>query len=124
MAFAPSLFLMTEGEHQHDVLLIEDDPTIRRMLREVLTARGCRVVVAADGEQAGTILSSDRPPCILFVDTMLPGVDIGDLTKQLRLRAVNERVPVIALTASRNAEGVRLLARWIAWRSRSPSVTC
>ena len=40
---------------------------------------------------------------------MLRGIDIGDLTKQLRLRPIEERVPVIALAVSRNAEGVRML---------------
>jgi len=103
------LVSVAETEHRHDVLVIEDDPTIRRVLCEVLTARGCQVVVARDSAEASAHLSSDRRPCILFVDTMLPGIDLRYLTEQLHLRPVQERVPVVALTASRNAAGVRLL---------------
>jgi CheY-like chemotaxis protein len=98
-----------EAEHRHAVLVVEDDPTIRRVLRELLTAHGCDVIVAADAAEASAHLSSDRQPCILFVDTIVPAADARSLAQRLALRPVHERVPVVAITTSREDEGIRLL---------------
>ena len=100
---------MEETDHRHAVLVVEDDATIRRVLRELLTAHGCDVMVATDAVEASTHLSSGRQPCILFVDTIVPAADARALAQRLALRPVHERVPVVAITTSREHEGVRLL---------------
>ena len=100
---------MVEPEHKHTVLVIEDDPTIRNLLREALTSQGCKVVVATDVRKVANLLCSDRRPCIIFFDTMFSRVDADFRREQRRLYLSYGRAPIVALRASGVAGGVRVL---------------
>lgn len=77
------------------ILVIEDDPQIADLLRRGLIYEGYTVEVAADGE-SGLSAARDRPPDIVLLDLMLPGID--GLTVCRRMRAASE-VPILILTA-------------------------
>jgi len=77
------------------ILVIEDDPQIADLLRRGLIYEGYSVTVAADGP-TGLTAARDRPPDLVLLDLMLPGMD--GLTVCARLRAASS-VPILILTA-------------------------
>ncbi len=77
------------------ILVIEDDPQISDLLRRGLIYEGYSVGVAADGP-TGLTAARDRPPNLVLLDLMLPGMD--GLTVCSRLRAATD-VPILILTA-------------------------
>jgi DNA-binding response OmpR family regulator len=78
------------------VLVVEDSETIQRFLTRVLVNGGMSVTAKADGESAVHSFVEDRPDCVLL-DVNLPRMDGWGVLSQLR--AVDEGVPVIMLTA-------------------------
>ncbi|WP_285682020.1 response regulator transcription factor [Actinoplanes sp. NBRC 103695] len=77
------------------VLLIEDDPLVRRGLRLALSRHGHDLRTAASGE-AGLDEFRSAPPDLVVLDLMLPGMDGIEVCR--RIRSAGE-VPVIMLTA-------------------------
>ncbi len=77
------------------VLVIEDEPQIAELLRRGLLYEGYTVEVAPDGE-TGLAAARDRPPDVVLLDLMLPGM--SGLTVCQRLRSASA-VPSLILTA-------------------------
>ncbi|ACV78921.1 response regulator [Nakamurella multipartita] len=77
------------------VLVVDDEPHIRTVLRGYLEADGFEVVDAADGETAVDLVRRD-PPDLVLLDVMLPGIDGLEVLR--RLRAVSDAY-VILVTA-------------------------
>ena len=77
------------------ILVVEDDPQIADLLRRGLIYEGYSVAVTADGP-AGLTAARDRPPDLVLLDLMLPGMD--GLTVCARLRSASS-VPILILTA-------------------------
>jgi DNA-binding response OmpR family regulator len=65
------------------VLVVDDEPHIRTILRGYLEADGFAVVEAADGRSALAALRGD-PPDLVLLDVMLPGIDGLEVLRQLR----------------------------------------
>ena len=65
------------------VLVVDDEPHIRTVLRGYLEADGFAVTDAADGEAALAALRGD-PPDLVLLDVMLPGIDGLEVLRQLR----------------------------------------
>jgi two-component system KDP operon response regulator KdpE len=88
------------------ILLVEDDPALRRALRTTLRSREFNVLEAATGESA-LIVAADGRPDVVILDLGLPDLDGLDVLH--RLRAFSD-VPVIVLTArDEQSEKVRAL---------------
>jgi DNA-binding response OmpR family regulator len=77
------------------VLVVDDEPHIRAVLRGYLAADGFEVVEAADGAAALSAVRDERPDLVLL-DVMLPGIDGLEVLR--RLRACGD-VYVILVTA-------------------------
>jgi two-component system, OmpR family, response regulator MprA len=77
------------------ILVIEDELQIADLLRRGLLYEGYSVEIASDGE-AGLSAARDRPPDLVLLDLMLPGID--GLTVCKRLRSGSD-VPILILTA-------------------------
>lgn len=77
------------------ILVIEDDEQIADFLRRGLIYDGFQVEVAANGEK-GLVAARDRPPKVVILDWMLPGLDGLEVLR--RLRAASD-LPVLMLTA-------------------------
>jgi DNA-binding NtrC family response regulator len=79
-----------------NILIIDDQPSVRFGLRSLLEAEGHRVMEAEDGRQALALLTEHAPQLILL-DLRLPDTDGLDLLQ--RIKAIDDDVPVIILTA-------------------------
>jgi two-component system KDP operon response regulator KdpE len=77
------------------VLVIEDEPQIRRFLRASFDAEGYRVVESASGRRA-TIDAASHKPDLAIVDLGLPDVDGIDVVRRIRQWS---SMPVIVLSA-------------------------
>ena len=77
------------------VLVVEDDVTVRDVVRRYLERAGHEVRLAGDGEEA-LRLAEQSEPDLVVLDLMLPGVDGLEVCRRLRERS---RVPVVMLTA-------------------------
>jgi len=77
------------------VLIIDDEPPIRKFLRATLAAHGYRINEAASGKDA-LIQAGMQPPDVVILDLGLPDVDGLDVTRQLREWTT---VPIIVLSA-------------------------
>ena len=77
------------------VVLIEDEPQIRRFLRATLTGQGYRLFEAATGAD-GLVEVGSRQPDVIIVDLGLPDMDGVDVIRRLREWTA---VPIIVLSA-------------------------
>jgi two-component system response regulator MprA len=78
------------------VLVVDDDLRITELLRRILAYEGYSVAIAVSGSEALT-RTLERPPDVIILDIMLPGLDGLEVVK--RLRAAGDNVPVLMLTA-------------------------
>lgn len=80
------------------VLVVEDEPDIRKLIQYNLAQEKFRVLEAEDGEQALKVLQRDKPNLVIL-DLMLPGLSGLELCKILRGRPDTARLPILMLTA-------------------------
>lgn len=80
------------------ILVVDDDPDIVRLVRAYLEKAGFQVMTAHDGETALHILRRDHP-ALLVLDLMLPDRDGWDITRLVREDPSLAQLPVIMLTA-------------------------
>ncbi|MEM8711036.1 MAG: response regulator, partial [Planctomycetota bacterium] len=78
------------------VLIIEDEPVIRRTLKDALRANGYDVTEAGDGETGEAIALRDAVDLVLL-DVMLPGKSGFEVLKALRSDRLS--IPIVMLTA-------------------------
>jgi two-component system response regulator MprA len=78
------------------VLVVDDEPAVRRALERALRLDKYDVDLAVDGEEALDRLA-ERPVDAVILDVMMPGVDGLEVCR--RMRAAGDRTPVLMLTA-------------------------
>jgi two-component system response regulator MprA len=78
------------------ILIIDDDPKIRSVVRRGLVYEGFRVTEAGSGEE-GLDKARDRTPDLVVLDVMLPGIDGLEVCR--RLREAGDEVSILMLTA-------------------------
>ena len=78
------------------ILVVDDDPRITDLLRRILAYEGYSVSIAASGSEA-LDRSLERPPDLVVLDIMLPGLDGLEVAQ--RLRTAGDNVPILMLTA-------------------------
>ena len=83
-------------ERADKILVLDDDSRIRDLLRRYLSQEGFEVILAEDSKALNRILLRDAVDLIVL-DLMMPGED--GLSVCRRLRANNDRTPIIMLTA-------------------------
>jgi len=83
------------------VLIVDDDPAIRRLLRTSLGAEGYRTIEAARGAEA-LAAAAATPPDLVLLDLGLPDLDGIEVLR--RLRAASP-VPVVVLSAREDERG-------------------
>src|SRR5664279_5375617 len=77
------------------VLVIDDEPPIRKLLRMGLTTQGYNILEAPNGKMALELL--DQKPDLVILDLGLPDVQGHDLLRMIRTR--NESVPIVVLSS-------------------------
>jgi phosphate regulon transcriptional regulator PhoB len=80
------------------ILVVEDEPDIRKLVQYNLTQERFSVLEAEDGEQALRLLQREKPNLVIL-DLMLPGLSGMELCKLLRQRSETAKLPILMLTA-------------------------
>src|SRR5689334_12982484 len=80
------------------ILVVDDDRDIARFVELNLSLEGFQVEVAHDGVHA-LELATARPPDLILLDVMMPGVDGVEVVRRLRAQSSTASIPVVMLTA-------------------------
>jgi DNA-binding response OmpR family regulator len=92
------------------VLVVDDDPSIRRLLNATLELEGYTVAMASDGEEALAELPTSQPD-VVVLDVMMPKLNGLDVLDRIRRNPETATLPVILLTAKSSKEDV-----WEGWQ--------
>ncbi|HET9105036.1 MAG TPA: response regulator transcription factor [Solirubrobacteraceae bacterium] len=87
---------MSLGPRPERVLVVDDDPPLRRMLARTLRAEGYEVNVAADGP-AALVATERAAPDLIVLDVAMPAIDGLSVARRLRERGL--ATPILMLTA-------------------------
>jgi diguanylate cyclase len=90
-----------------NILIAEDEPSLRENLQWLLEMEGYTVVAACDGLQA-LEFACLAPPDLVLTDVMMPQLDGYGLVKALRETTTTSTVPIIMLTAKADRRDVRM----------------
>ena len=90
----------------HSILVVDDEPMARNLLRLMLVREGFDVLEAANGDDALTMLDTKQPDLIVL-DVMMPGMDGMTVCEHVRERTMGSDVPIIMLSARTDAESIR-----------------
>src|SRR5262245_40890210 len=83
------------------VLVIDDEPPIRKLLRMGLSTQGYHILEAPDGKTALNLLA--REPDLIILDLGLPDIPGHELLQKIRAR--NEAVPIVVLSSRGDEAG-------------------
>jgi CheY-like chemotaxis protein len=81
------------------VLVVDDEPTIRELIAEVLRERGYRVETAANGAEALQLMRQHLPHAIVL-DLMMPQLDGSGFVELKRLNQRFAAIPILLVTAA------------------------
>lgn len=95
----PRLFSDQPGH----VLVVDDERSIRGLLRTLLTAQGHRVTEAVDGRQGLAALAADQPDIVLL-DLQMPDMSGQEVLQAIRADARTRLLPVVMLTGASTQE--------------------
>lgn len=91
------------------ILVVDDDPSVRAYVRDVLEIEGFDVEAVSDGFAALRRVEAVRPDCVVL-DLMMPGLDGHEVLGRLRALPGGTHLPVIMLTAAADEHSA-----WQAW---------
>ncbi len=80
-----------------DILVIEDDPSAVRLLREYLEPIGYRLRCAVDGEQ-GLAMAADKRPFAILLDVLVPRIDGWEVLRTIKADPSLQDIPVVMVT--------------------------
>src|SRR5437762_2614421 len=87
------------------ILVVDDEVMIRRIVGRALTAAGCTVAFAQNGEEALAAVSESRPDLVIS-DVTMPHMGGFELLKRIRSQSGTKALPVILLTARGDTEDI------------------
>ncbi|HEX3209864.1 MAG TPA: response regulator, partial [Geminicoccaceae bacterium] len=88
------------AEGRAEVVVVDDDPATRDVLRRTLGREGWTVAEAEDGYDALALLErSTPPPAVVVLDLMMPGMDGFQVLEAIRRSGTWREVPVVVVTA-------------------------
>lgn len=90
---------------QGRILVVDDDPSVRFLLRLILESAGYRVTEAQNGI-AALIRIKEEVPDLVVTDMMMPMMDGGALIKHLRSEPSSDGLRILAVTANPRAREV------------------
>jgi CheY-like chemotaxis protein len=89
------------------ILIVDDDPSTRFVLRLILEREGYEVLEAAHGEAALEMMGPDSLPDIVTTDLMMPILNGTELIARLRAEPRTASIPIVVVSS--NAEAARSL---------------
>ncbi len=91
------------------ILIVDDEPSIRSLVRDVLELEGHEIIEAPDGPSALALVDSDDP-ALMVLDIMMPGMSGLDVLRTLRREHSGTDLPIILLTAAADDD-----TTWAGW---------
>lgn len=88
------------------VLVIEDDPTIMRLLEVNFSLEGFDVIAAVDGH-AGLEMARSSSPDVIVSDVMMPSMSGVQLVEELKADSATASIPVLLLSARAQGADIR-----------------
>jgi CheY-like chemotaxis protein len=85
------------------VLVVDDEPDIRYLLRVTLELAGYRVVEAKHGE-AALELARRSAPQLVITDQMMPVMNGGELIERLRAEGSTKAIPIVMVSGTRSVQ--------------------
>ncbi len=95
----PAVASSPDGERKPHVLVVDDSPTVCRVVTIALSNRGFEVTSAGDGVEAITMVSQRRPDLVLL-DITMPKLDGYKVCKLIRGRKETREVPIVMLSGN------------------------
>jgi CheY-like chemotaxis protein len=80
------------------ILIVDDDPANREILRARLESAGHDITEAPNGEE-GIRMVDAVMPALVFLDVMMPKIDGWQVCRQIKSNAKTKAIPVVMLTA-------------------------
>jgi len=83
-------------EHTIPIAVMDDEPGVRKLARDILQSAGYAVVEAADGEEGLKNVERDRGIGLVLLDQTMPRKDGSEVLAEVR--ATHPRLPVVLMT--------------------------
>jgi two-component system, cell cycle response regulator DivK len=80
------------------ILVVEDQPDNRQIIRDMLAGTDYEITEAEDGEQALAAVAKQRPQLILM-SVQLPNMDGYEVVRQIKADTALRSIPIIAITS-------------------------
>ena len=80
------------------ILVVEDTPDNRQILRDLLTSAGYEVIEAINGAE-GVAAAIEHLPDLILMDIQLPVLDGYEATRRIKAHAATAKIPIIAVTS-------------------------
>ncbi|MGH2353656.1 MAG: response regulator [Chloroflexota bacterium] len=93
----PALAMPAEEESWPLVLVVDDSPTIRKIVEVTLRRERIRVLGVGDGLSALAAIA-DQTPRLILLDITLPGMDGYQVCQAIKQRPVSKHIPVVMLS--------------------------
>ncbi len=83
----------------NSILIVEDDPEIREVLKMSIELEGYKVVTAANGQEGIEALRSVARPCLILLDLMMPVMNGWEFAEAIEADMILAQIPVVVVTA-------------------------
>jgi twitching motility two-component system response regulator PilH len=80
------------------ILVVDDSPTMRKMMTDTLEGKGYQLILATDGEEALQKAAQEQPDLVLL-DVVMPGKNGFQVCRQLKTDAITKHIKVIMVTS-------------------------
>ncbi len=97
---------MQQQQVSRKVLVVDDSPTERFFIADLLSKQGYVVITAANGEEAVRMARQERP-AVVVMDVVMPGLSGFQVTRALSRDPLTSEIPVI-IVSSKDAETDRI----------------
>ena len=87
------------------ILVVDDDPTIRRFIATLLADRGYEILEAPDGEQAYQMAGEVKPD-LMLLDLIMPFRDGFDVLQDLKREEITSHIPIIIMSVKNREEEI------------------
>ncbi len=90
-----------QGKVTHKILVVDDSPTERFFLADVLARKGYKVITAENGDDLILRIKAEKPT-IIIMDVVMPGASGFQLTRNLSRDPDTQKIPVILCSSKSN----------------------
>ena len=94
----PATLAPFQAEYGKHVLVVDDSPSVRRVVSNMLKQRGWEVQMARDGVEALEMISH-QPPAVVLLDIEMPRMDGYELISTVRAQEQYRTLPLVVLTS-------------------------